>query len=287
MSNTATMTMTEPAASSPQLKIEALYTYPIKSIRGLALPSIPADPLGFALDRRFMLIDPTIDPKSNHVTNMHVSHYTEMCLFTTHIPSSHGSTDISNMTSFEVHYAKPHSFKDPSVLVSADHLTIPVEPDVTDLSTMPIKMHNSPTIGHDMGPKYNDWFSARFGYEVKLLYLGANRRAVLGNMAPSIAAKQARGELPKYAGLAHHPASPTASPSVTPSANTASSWLGSITSTISSLASPILGSANSADDEDGIDTGIGFADVAPVLSLFPRLPPPQQIPSPTLTLTLP
>ncbi|KAI8719981.1 MOSC domain-containing protein [Fusarium sp. LHS14.1] len=37
-----------------------------------------------------------------------------------------------------------------------------------------------------MGSKYNDWFSHRLGYPVKLLYIGDHRRKVLGNMGQGV-----------------------------------------------------------------------------------------------------
>lgn len=205
-----------------------------------------------------MLVSTEIDPKTNHVTCMHVSKYEMMCLFTTHIPSEDSHKSIDQLTHIEVRYAKSHNFKDPLKTVSEDPLRVPLEPDVAALETVKIKMHHSPTTGYDMGASCNEWFSSRFGFDVKLLYIGENRRKVLGNVAPSIAAKQSRGELPAYAGLKNKADEEAAS---------AGGWLGGLTSaiksTVGNVSSTLLGGAS--NDEDGIDQGITFSDVAPFL----------------------
>lgn len=105
-------------------------------------------------------------------------------------------------------------------------LTVPLEPDTEGLDKIEITMHASPTYGFNMGQHYNQWFSKCFGYEVILLYLGDNRREVLGNVAPAVARKQQSHE----------------------------SWMSKLTSKL-----PLRG------DAAGVDEGIGFADVAPYL----------------------
>ena len=45
-------------------------------------------------------------------------------------------------------------------------------------------MHYSKTSAYDMGETYSNWFSSCFRYQVRLIYLGDNLRAVLGNVAP-------------------------------------------------------------------------------------------------------
>ena len=223
--------------------------------------------MGPSFDRRFMLITPEIDPKTNCPTNMHVSGFTSMCLFTTHIPDQHSSASITDLTHIEVRYALPHNFTDPGKEVSGKALTVPLTPEgVQELERLKVKMHGSPTWAHDMGAEYNGWFSERFGFEVKLLYLGDNRRKVLGNIAPAVAAKQARGELAPYQGLKNDIDEEGA---VGMSA-TGGGWLGGLTSaiksTVSSVSASVAGSGSAnGNPEDGIDVGISFADVAPFL----------------------
>lgn len=168
--------------------------------------------------------------------NMHVAHHVEMCLFTTSFD------DPTLPKKVIVKYTKSHVFGKPEdAKVAPEDLEFELDPVTERLEEFEITMHSSPVVGYDMGAKYNDWFSERFGYPVKLLYIGGNSRKVLGNMTPSETARQ-RAEQE--------------------SANGASStWLGSITSTANSLLRTVTGN----EDHEGVDQGISFADVAPYL----------------------
>jgi uncharacterized protein YcbX len=228
----------------------------------MSVPALPATPLGFALDRRFMLVSTKIDPKTGLFTNMHVSGFESMCLFTTHIPDAESSKPVSELREIEVRYGKSHSFKDSTKEVGKESLMVPVEPEVeaSGLESVKVRMHHSPTKAWDMGEKYNAWFTERFGFEVKLLYLGSNRRKVLGNVAPDVHAKQRRGELKQYDGLKNAADEDGAA--------SGGGWLGGLTSAIKSTVSSVSGGivgAGGSNGEDGIDQGIGFSDVAPFL----------------------
>jgi len=64
-------------------------------------------------------------------------------------------------------------------------LTIPLTPDVEKLEPYKANLHGSETDSFKMPQEHNDWFTSCFGYEVQLIYLGANTRAVLfQNMQP-------------------------------------------------------------------------------------------------------
>ncbi|OQV01889.1 MOSC domain-containing protein [Cladophialophora immunda] len=196
---------------------------------------MPATYMGFPHDRRFMLFNVA------QRKNMAVAHFTEMCLFTTAF-SPNGEVIVT--------YTKDHVFDHPDRKVGPELLPVPLSPETAGLAEVEVTMHYSPCIGYDMGEEYNRWFSERFGYEVKLLYIGGNRRKVLGNMPPKAAAQERTGAVA--------------------SANAgANSWLGSITSTATSLARAITGAGDSDTDKEdqyeGIDEGISFADVAPYL----------------------
>jgi uncharacterized protein YcbX len=181
------------------MKVTQLYTYPIKSLRGTSLDSFIPTYQGFQYDRRFMLL------KGPELTNMHVSHFPEMCLFTTSIifptPSSTGSIIV------EHHAPGAEKLK---------RTEIPLLPDVAKLGLEEVKinMHYSPTIGYNMGEPYNAWFSDCFGYEVTLAYIGNSRREILGNMPPAKALS---------------------------STNPPKTWLSSLTSNIPLLNSPTPG----------------------------------------------
>lgn len=176
--------------------------------------------------------------------NMHIAEFTEMCLFTTAFAEAEGTLPSTLVVS----YGLDHAFNKPDQKVAGEKLEFPLTPETDGLEEVPITMHSSPCIGYDMGSKYDQWFSDRFGYQVKLLYIGANVRKVLGNMPPSVAARQ-RDALTETSG----------------NANRGSSWLGNITSTASSLVGSVLGAVMGENEDDGVDQGISFADVAPYL----------------------
>ncbi|KAJ4209667.1 hypothetical protein NW759_013314 [Fusarium solani] len=156
------------------MRVEAVYTYPIKSLRGVSLSSIHGKPTGFAYDRHFMLWD--VDKKEN----LHIGLRPALCLFTTRLTPEDGPRSI------EVQYGLSHIFDQPSKHVEPSTLSVPLEPDVNKLARVTVMMHLSPCSAYDMGDKYNDWFSRRLGYPVKLLYIGDHRRKVLGNTGQGV-----------------------------------------------------------------------------------------------------
>ncbi|PYH41860.1 MOSC domain protein [Aspergillus saccharolyticus JOP 1030-1] len=125
---------------------------------------------GFLYDRRFMLLKVLED---GSFKNMHIPHFPEMALFRAEIvyPTEDG-TEPGHII---VTYRPAHSRT----------LNLPLAPDTHPLQELAIMMHQSPTKGYNMGPRYNDWFSERFGYPVVLAYLGPHSRRVLGSFAPT------------------------------------------------------------------------------------------------------
>jgi hypothetical protein len=96
-------------------------------------------------------------------------------------------------------------------------IAFPLEPDVSTLKETKIAMHGSPTTGYEVGEKYNKCFSECFGQDVELIYVGQNRRQVLGNLSPNAGAAARSSE-----------------------GGNSGSWVQSISRAISSV--PILGS---------------------------------------------
>jgi uncharacterized protein YcbX len=188
------------------MKVKQIYTYPIKSLRGTSLDSFIPTYQGFQYDRRFMLLE------GSKMENMHVSKYTDMCLFTTSIifPTENETGLII------VEYHAPGSEK-------PKRTEVPLLPDVEELGLEEIKvnMHSSPTVAYNMGKQYNNWFSECFGYEVVLAYIGNNRREILGNMPPSKALASAKPQT--------------------------KSWMSTITSNL-----PLFGSSMSPGVDEGI-----------------------------------
>lgn len=146
------------------MKIESLYIYPIKSLRGVSVDSTALTKFGFPYDRRFMILQ-VIDAEDGTKTfkNMTVAHYNEMVRF---FPSLDFSTGTMTVT------FKPIADGDEKTI------TIPLEPDAQDLDVIEVEMHKSPTKAFRMPDKYNDWLSSCFGYGCILAYIGEHSREV-------------------------------------------------------------------------------------------------------------
>ncbi|KAF4200939.1 hypothetical protein CNMCM8927_002271 [Aspergillus lentulus] len=165
------------------MHISQLYTYPIKSIRGVSLSEATLTRTGFQYDRRFMLLK--VVPGQNGAStlkNMHVPHFPEMALFTTEIIYPDEEKDLPGR--IIVTYHPPADSHRNNKDKATKTLEIPLQPDIRGLRQFSIEMHQSPTRGYDMGDPYNAWFSERFGYPVVLAYLGPHSRRVLGSFAP-------------------------------------------------------------------------------------------------------
>ena len=80
------------------MHIEALYHYPIKSLRGISVPTATLTPRGLPHDRTFMVArdhgEGATHPKTGtRYENMHISGFPQMCLFTTAIVQGRPSED--------------------------------------------------------------------------------------------------------------------------------------------------------------------------------------------------
>lgn len=171
---------------------------------------------------------------------MHVAHIAEMCLFTTAFDNhAEGTLPVRLIVS----YSKDHTFNKPEQKVGPEPLEVDLDPDTYSLDEISITMHSSACVGYDMGEECNKWFSDRFGYEVKLLYIGKNKRKILGNLPPNVAGPQ-RDE------------------AIRNKSNGTRSWHGSFTTSASWL---IRWVTSYHGDYDGVDDGIAFSDVAPYM----------------------
>jgi uncharacterized protein YcbX len=220
------------------MKIEALYTYPIKALRAQSLDSATCTKHGFAYERRFMLLEEKLDKETNGKTyrNMHIAHDPAGALFfpTLNPPSSPDAKDGT----INVVFSPP---KDSGKQEAT--LTIPLEPSAKDLEEVEITMHKSPTKAYRMPAEYNDWFSSCFGYAVVLAHLGGNYRPILMS-TPSTSALKSNTD-------------PSSN-----SNNSGSGWLSSMTSTAASYL-PSLNASNPQSQEKPKE--LTFSDCAPYL----------------------
>ncbi|KAI9053119.1 hypothetical protein LZ554_003386 [Drepanopeziza brunnea f. sp. 'monogermtubi'] len=208
------------AGRTETMKISQLWIYPIKSLRGCQVPAAMLTREGFYLDRRFMLLkDHGQSPPK--LENMAIAKFARMCLFHTSIRDG----------TLIVTYRPPGSSISGSC--EADSIEIPLDPESYEgLRKIPVVMHGSPTTGYDMGERYGEWLSKRFGFKVILAFWGGNPRPVLGNLPIGKSTNQ--GPTPKHV----------------------------VTKFLSAV--PFIGAMLRQDDDDD-DDGIAFNDCAPYL----------------------
>lgn len=173
------------------MHISKIYTYPIKSFRPDELQSAEVTRHGFRYDRRFMVLKVLNSEDGQKYENMHVTTYTEMVLFFTklNLPS-----DMTEGTILVTH-RPPEG--------DATSIEIPLEPDTSSLTEVEVIMHRSPTKAYCMDKRYNDWLSARFGFDVILAYLGSNYRKVLMSTSHNIGATPGKSWFSSVSGIAN------------------------------------------------------------------------------------
>ena len=152
------------------MKIEQLYVYPIKSLRGVTLDSAVLTRYGFLFDRQFMVLK-VLDGENGEKTfkNTSLANDNEMVQFFPEIliPEDGDPSKGSVAITF-----KPVNGGEEKTL------DVPLEPDTSNLEAIDIEMHKSPTKAWKMDAKYSEWLSSCFGYEVVLAFIGDNRREV-------------------------------------------------------------------------------------------------------------
>lgn len=148
-----------------------LYVYPIKGIRAIPLKKATLTPQGIQHDRRFMLCQVT---DSGDLKKMQLSAFTQCSLFTQEIVD-----DI-----IHVKYNTPAERLVPEDDLQMETLQVPLEPDTEELQRTDMNLHNSWVTCWVVGDRYDAWFSACFGFPVTLLYIGDERRPVLGTFSP-------------------------------------------------------------------------------------------------------
>lgn len=114
---------------------------------------------------------------NGNLENMTVTYYPELALFLQSINEISGT--------FTVTYNPPDG--------DIKSLEIPLEPELGGLERVDVSLHQSPAKAYKMEQRVNAWFSTCFGYDVMLVYLGPNRRPVLGNLSPSVVQNQPAG----------------------------------------------------------------------------------------------
>lgn len=129
-------------------------------------------PQGLEHDRRFMLCK--VDEDSGQLTKMQMSKFPQCSLF--------GQEIVGDQ--IHVRYLKP---KDPLVPTRPEQdvvLEVPLRPDLEKLDRADVNLHQALVVAYRMSPRYDAWFSACFGFDIALVYIGDARRPVLGSFSP-------------------------------------------------------------------------------------------------------
>ena len=83
-----------------------------------------------------------------------------------------------------VRYLTPAQPLVPTHRLQGTMLDVPLDPDTAELARADINLHRSMVRAYRMGAPYDEWFTACFGFETALLYIGNERRPILGTFAP-------------------------------------------------------------------------------------------------------
>ncbi|KAK5077009.1 hypothetical protein LTS08_007563 [Lithohypha guttulata] len=225
-----------------KMRVKEVRIYPIKSIRGVSLQSSQATAMGFFYDRIFML------QRVKDDKNMHVPHFPSMCLFTTQLSPSDAHPD-----KVLVRFALDHTFDQPEKRLPKEEevLEVPLAPDVDGLKTVEYTLHQTVTKGYVMPEKMCKWFSDRFGFEVRLNYIGGNKREVLGTVNPNAPQVYVGDPDPKKAAAQK-------------SSSSDGGWLGGIKAGVENLVGTVASYAG-VEGYKGVNDGITYADLAPFL----------------------
>jgi uncharacterized protein YcbX len=110
--------------------------------------------------------------------SIHASSPLETALFSTAL--------LNNNKTIAVSYHIPTPSLAPAHPAQNTTLELPLEPDWRGLGLeqVAIEFNSSGTKCYKMGQKYDDWFTACFGFDVILVFLGDGARPVLGSMDP-------------------------------------------------------------------------------------------------------
>ncbi|KAL6881184.1 MOSC domain-containing protein [Trichoderma novae-zelandiae] len=153
------------------MKVTAIWVYPIKALRGISLHNAHLGPQGIKYDRRFMLCRVGED---GELSKVQLDRYPECSRFVQEIVGDE----------IHVHYQPPSDPLVPPCPEQSVVLRVPLDPDVSRLDRQVINLHQGMVNGYRMGASCDEWFTACFGFRTVLVYIGDERRPVLGTFSP-------------------------------------------------------------------------------------------------------
>ncbi|CAM1511467.1 Fc.00g089800.m01.CDS01 [Cosmosporella sp. VM-42] len=153
------------------MKVTELWVYPIKALRGIQLDSAKLGPQGLRHDRHFILCKVE---DSGELKKIQISSHPQCGLFAQEFVGE----------SVHVRYLTPEEPVVPARPEQNTVLEVPLNPDLKKLEMADINLHQSLVKAYRLGPEYDAWFSACFGFNTALIYIGDARRPVLGTCSP-------------------------------------------------------------------------------------------------------
>ncbi|KAI0525733.1 hypothetical protein F5B22DRAFT_249869 [Xylaria bambusicola] len=151
------------------MKITELYIYPIKSLGPLPVQRARLRRESVEYDRRFMLLK--VQPDGTY-KNIQITYFPECALF-------HQRLDGSDIV---VTYRVPSPpIFTPENPEQRTELRVPLAPKLEGRELVEVSVGLSPTIAYRMGYPYDQWFTACFGFEAILVYIGDKGREVLAH----------------------------------------------------------------------------------------------------------
>ncbi|KAI9902789.1 hypothetical protein N3K66_002141 [Trichothecium roseum] len=165
------------------MKVTKLWVYPIKALRGISLEEADLTAQGIRHDRSFMLCRIS---ETGELAKLQMASNPQCALFSQDILPG----DDGEKRQLRVRYHRPAEPVVPLDAKQDEELTVPLEPDVAGLEVVDMNLHQAWTKAYRMGGACDAWFSACFGFPTTLLYIGANRRPILGTFSPKARAPQ-------------------------------------------------------------------------------------------------
>ncbi|KAI1324013.1 hypothetical protein F5Y16DRAFT_324683 [Xylariaceae sp. FL0255] len=153
------------------MKITELYIYPIKALAPLSVARARLMRDGVEHDRRFMLVKITGDKKTPYKP-VQTDKHPEAVVLKQHIDN--GDIVVTGPPVKDGSHGRGFTIP---------QLRVPLYPqDLESLETLEVTLGGSAVHAHRMGADpYDDWFSARLGYPVILVYIGMTGRPVLAH----------------------------------------------------------------------------------------------------------
>ncbi|KAI8956263.1 MOSC domain-containing protein [Xylaria longipes] len=148
------------------MQITELYIYPIKSLAPLSVARTRLRRESVEHDRRYMLLK--VQPDGEY-KNIQIAGFPECALF-------HQRLDGNEIV--VTYYVPSPPIFTPVVPEQHTALRVPLSPKLEGRDTVGVSLGGSVTTAYFMGDPYDAWFTACFGYKVKLVGLGDQGREV-------------------------------------------------------------------------------------------------------------